>query len=88
MRPAARRLLVAGHAGAEWFDDATTVTLRAGSVLYVPAGMWHRVECVEDSVSLNVSLIGTTWAEFVPAAIRQRLLCHAHARAHYCIALN
>jgi ribosomal protein L16 Arg81 hydroxylase len=37
-----------------FFDDAEEVTLRPGSVLYVPAGMWHRVQCVEDSVSINI----------------------------------
>lgn len=37
-----------------FFDDAEEVTLRPGSVLYVPAGMWHRVQCAEDSVSINI----------------------------------
>ena len=41
-----------------------TVTLRPGDVLYFPSGMWHTVETVEDGVSLNVSLMGTTYAEW------------------------
>ena len=70
---------------ASFFNDATQVTLRPGSVLYVPAGMWHRVECDEDSVSINVSLMGALWADVVADALRQRLLCHAAARAPVCM---
>ncbi|KAG8462201.1 hypothetical protein KFE25_011651 [Diacronema lutheri] len=51
--------------------SAESVTLVAGSVLYFPAGMWHRVECDEDSLSLNLSLIGLTYAELVADAARQ-----------------
>ena len=70
---------------ASFFDDATQVTLRPGSMLYVPAGMWHRVECDEESVSINVSLMGALWADVVADALRQRLLCHAAARAPVCM---
>ena len=42
----------------DFWRDAREVELRPGSMLYVPAGMWHRVECTEDSVSINVSLMG------------------------------
>lgn len=40
------------------FSLARTVHLRPGSVLYVPAGWWHRVECDcdEGSLSINYSL--------------------------------
>lgn len=47
-----------------------TVTLHPGDVLYFPSGMWHTVETVEDGVSLNVSLMGTTYAEVACEAIR------------------
>ena len=55
-----------------FFADATPVTLTPGSVLYVPAGMWHRVECEADSVSINVSLMGLLWADLVADAVRLR----------------
>ena len=42
----------------DFWDDAREVELRPGAMLYVPAGMWHRVECSEDSISINVSLMG------------------------------
>ena len=59
------------HEGEGWFSDQggppddqlqvrVEVVLRPGSVLYVPAGMWHRVECEDDSISLNISLIGAS----------------------------
>lgn len=56
------------------------VLLRPGSVLYVPAGMWHRVECEEDSLSINVSLMGMSWADMIGGAVAQRLRAHAAAR--------
>ena len=46
------------------------VTLHPGDVLYFPSGMWHTVETVEEGVSLNVSLMGTTYAEVACEAIR------------------
>ena len=70
---------------AEWFADAAVVTLTPGSVLYVPAGMWHRVESEEDSVSMNVSLMGLLWADLVADAVRQRLLSYPAARAPVCM---
>ena len=70
---------------AGWWDDADVITVQPGSMLYVPAGMWHRVECTEDSVSINISLMGATWADLVSDALRQSLLRHAAARAPVCM---
>ena len=69
----------------DFWDDAVEVTVEAGSVLYVPAGMWHRVECVEDSLSINISLMGQAWADLVADAVRQRLLTHTAGRAPICM---
>lgn len=44
---------------AEQFKQAKTITLRPGSVLYVPAGVWHRVHAVVDALhahSLSICL--------------------------------
>lgn len=43
---------------AEFWEDAVEIELHAGDVLYVPAGMYHRVQCYEDSLSINVSIMG------------------------------
>ena len=43
-------------------------TLRAGSVLYTPAGMWHRVESESEGGSLHMNLSlsgGGRWSDFV-----------------------
>jgi len=47
------------------------VSLTAGSVLYFPAGMWHRVEATEDSISINISMMPSTWADVVGDALKQ-----------------
>ena len=54
-------------------EDGDRVTLCAGDVLYHPPGVWHAVYCDEDSVSINVSLVATTYADVVADAVRQRL---------------
>lgn len=47
-------------------DQVTTVVLRPGSVLYVPAGWWHAVdsEDEEGSLSINFSVSGGRWNDF------------------------
>eukprot|EP00939_MAST-03C_sp_MAST-3C-sp1_P004237 g4237.t1 len=56
------------------------VTLQAGDAFYFPAGMWHKVECVEDSISINVSIKGLTWADYVTSAMRTLLYQDAQFR--------
>ena len=68
-----------------FFEDARRVTLRPGSVLYHPAGTWHRVQALDDSLSINISLMASNLADLIADALRQRLLCHADARAPLCI---
>jgi ribosomal protein L16 Arg81 hydroxylase len=34
--------------------DEEVITLYPGDCLYFPSGHWHKVECLEDSVSINV----------------------------------
>ena len=70
---------------ADFFSDATEVSVEAGDVLYVPAGTWHRVKCEEDSLSINISLMGLTWADLFMDALKQRVLTHASARAPVCM---
>jgi hypothetical protein len=35
--------------------------------------MWHQVECLEDSLSINVSLVGSSWADLFANSLRQLL---------------
>jgi quercetin dioxygenase-like cupin family protein len=53
--------------------EVTEVLLSPGDILYFPAGCWHQVECIEDSVSANLSLVGTTWADIAGRAIKTSL---------------
>jgi Cupin-like domain len=49
--------------------EPKTVVLRPGDVLFFPAGMWHKVETLSDSVSINVSLMATNYAHAVSQAL-------------------
>lgn len=55
--------------------ECTTVVLRPGSVLYVPAGWWHRViaEDEEGSLSINFSISGGRWADVFGKRLMQLL---------------
>jgi len=61
------------HSSQSFDDHAQVVDLGPGDVLYFPAGMWHKVEALSDSLSINISLVGGSWAEFWGDALRQRL---------------
>ena len=69
---------------ADQFKDTnrvtTSVTLYPGDVLYHPAGLWHRVECLEDSISINVSLVGSSLADLCGGAVQQLLWKHQGGR--------
>jgi ribosomal protein L16 Arg81 hydroxylase len=54
-------------------QDIQRVCLYPGDVLYHPAGVWHQVEALEDSVSINLSIFGTTWADLLSDVTRQVL---------------
>lgn len=41
--------------------------------MYFPAGFYHQVECLEDSISINISLVGSSWADLVSNGIHQLL---------------
>jgi len=68
-----------------FWQDAHEVVMEPGSFMYFPAGMWHQVECEEDSISINVSIMGQTWADLIAEAVRQRLLAHPESRAPICM---
>lgn len=56
------------------FGDETEIVMDAGDVLYFPAGMWHKVETLEEGVSINISLMGTTYASLFCRSLEHLLL--------------
>ncbi|GKZ00581.1 hypothetical protein MPSEU_001010300 [Mayamaea pseudoterrestris] len=57
------------------------VTLRPGDVLYFPAGMWHKIDVIEPGVSINVSLMASSYASVTCQALQHVLLKDEHWRA-------
>jgi Cupin-like domain len=58
------------------------VTLRAGDVLFFPAGCWHRVSAVEgDSLSINVSLMPERYVDSIGDAFSHVLRADESLRA-------
>jgi hypothetical protein len=55
-------------------DPLCSVEISAGDVLYHPAGVWHRVECLEDGISINISLISASYAELFASSLQQFFL--------------
>ena len=56
------------------FGDEVEIIMNAGDVLYFPAGMWHKVETLEYGVSINVSLMGSSYASLVCKTLEHVLL--------------
>lgn len=49
------------------------ITLKAGSLLFVPRGSWHSTYAESDALSLNFTFTAPTWLDLFSAAIRGRL---------------
>jgi hypothetical protein len=47
--------------------------MNPGDFLYFPAGIWHKVETLETGVSLNVSLMGMSYADHIASSIKHIL---------------
>ena len=54
--------------------EATIVTLNEGDIMYHPAGIWHSVESVSDSISINFSMRQVRKADLIVNALRMHLL--------------
>lgn len=61
-------------------NSIRSVEVSAGDVLYHPAGVWHRVECLEDSISINISLISASYAELFCSSLQQLLSSYPQFR--------
>ena len=77
------------------FGDETEIVMDAGDILYFPAGMWHKVETLEEGVSINISLMGTTYASLLCRSLEHLLLekegwreiiCSKHVTGHDAVA--
>lgn len=62
-------------------SDAETVTMKAGSVMFLPRGYWHQTEAVGHSLSLNFTFDQPTWADVMGPGRRYGLLGHDEWRA-------
>lgn len=60
--------------------EEQVVTLYPGDCFYFPSGMWHTVETIEPGISLNVSLMGTTYAQLVSESLQHLLSQHEEWR--------
>eukprot|EP01066_Platyproteum_vivax_P012193 Platyproteum_vivax@DN5540_c0_g1_i1.p1 len=65
-------------------QDCEEVTLNPGDVFYFPCGIWHKVISEEDSVSINVSLISTNWADHICNCLRMSLWRDSRFRRPLC----
>lgn len=61
--------------------DAQTVTMKPGSVMFLPRGYWHQTAAVGHSLSLNFTFDQPTWADVMGPAVRRSLLEHEAWRA-------
>jgi ribosomal protein L16 Arg81 hydroxylase len=52
----------------------TEVILNEGDIMYHPPGIWHQVECTEDSISMNISLTAVSYADIFCGHLQQLLL--------------
>ncbi|KAF4704828.1 hypothetical protein FOZ62_006001, partial [Perkinsus olseni] len=59
----------------EYFADAEEIILSPGDVLFHPAGVWHKVESLDDeNIAINISIIPLRWADIIAGAVKQLLL--------------
>ena len=68
------------HANEFQHGELMEVIVEEGDILYHPAGVWHRVECIEDSISINISLIVSSYDEIVCNSLQQLLLQNSQWR--------
>lgn len=54
-------------------DDAQSIVLNPGSLLFVPRGVWHETHATHDALSLNFTYSAPTWLDLLGAAMRSRL---------------
>lgn len=66
------------------FGDEVEIIMEPGDILYFPAGMWHKVETLEYGVSINISLMGSNYANIFCKALEHELLKREEWREVIC----
>jgi 50S ribosomal protein L16 3-hydroxylase len=61
--------------------DAQVVELTPGSLLFVPAGMWHATLAEGDALALNFTYHAPAWLDLLTSALRSRLALSTEWRA-------
>lgn len=54
-------------------DNAQTIELKPGSLLFVPRGYWHSTEAQGEALALNFTFTAPTWIDLFTTALRSRL---------------
>lgn len=54
-------------------EDAYTIELKPGSLLFVPRGYWHSTEAQGEALALNFTFTAPTWIDVFTTALRSRL---------------
>ncbi|KAF4672264.1 hypothetical protein FOL46_009255 [Perkinsus olseni] len=66
----------------EYFADAEEIILSPGDVLFHPAGVWHKVESLDDeNIAINISIIPLRWADIIAAALPSRASLEGQLKA-------
>lgn len=56
------------------------ITMKPGSVLFLPRGVWHKTHAETEALSLNFTFTAPSWADIMTTALRSRLLQSPHWR--------
>lgn len=62
-------------------SDAKMIELTPGSLLFVPAGMWHATLAEGDALALNFTYHAPAWLDLLTSALRSRLALSPEWRA-------
>ncbi len=54
-------------------DRTIEITLKPGSLLYVPRGFWHSTSAQGEALALNFTYNQPTWADLITVALKSRL---------------
>lgn len=58
------------------------VTLNPGDIFYFPSGMWHKVDAMSDSISINLSLDTTSFAQYFAQSCLALFRTNESLRSH------
>lgn len=61
-------------------DDAVTLTLKAGSLLFLPRGYWYEAETLADSLVLEFGFVSRPAVDFILSFLRSELLADENWR--------